>query len=155
MSTRNPMNERYLGDGVQGKTRKSAASAKPANKAASSVHEPAKKTAKEKKAEAKQRQREAEARYAAERRVASQMNAEVEEQTVSRSTQYQRLRRRYWIFLAIGLVLTIVGWYVGTLNDMMGWPWLIIVLAYGCIVYAFYIDLVKIRRLYKQKSEQA
>lgn len=37
MSQRNPMNERYTTDKPQGKTRKSAASAKPANKAASSV----------------------------------------------------------------------------------------------------------------------
>ena len=37
MSQRNPMNERYQSDKRQGTTRKSAASAKPKSKAASSV----------------------------------------------------------------------------------------------------------------------
>lgn len=38
MAQRNPMNERYQGDGPQGKTRKSAAKLKPKTEAASSVH---------------------------------------------------------------------------------------------------------------------
>lgn len=38
MAQRNPMNERYQGDGPQGKTRKSAAKLKPKVEAASSVH---------------------------------------------------------------------------------------------------------------------
>ena len=37
MSQRNPMNERYTGDHKGGSTRKSAASAKPVSRAASSV----------------------------------------------------------------------------------------------------------------------
>ncbi|MDR0347091.1 MAG: hypothetical protein LBH56_01780 [Coriobacteriales bacterium] len=38
MAQRNPMNQRYQGDGPGGQTRKSAARAKPATQAASSVH---------------------------------------------------------------------------------------------------------------------
>lgn len=38
MAQRNPMNERYLGDGPQGKTRKSATKLKPKGEAAASVH---------------------------------------------------------------------------------------------------------------------
>ena len=56
MAQRNPMNERYLGDGPQGKTRKSAAKLKPKTEAASSVHIAAKPTTKqERKAAAKKR----------------------------------------------------------------------------------------------------
>ena len=61
MATRNPMNQRYQGDGPGGQTRKSASSAKPKAKAASSVHIQKKPTTpQEKKMAAKQRQKEAE-----------------------------------------------------------------------------------------------
>ena len=63
MSTRNPMNKRYQGEGPGGQTRKSASSAKPATQAASTVHIKNKPTtASEKRAAAKAREREAEAR---------------------------------------------------------------------------------------------
>lgn len=56
MAQRNPMNERYQGDGPEGKTRKSASKAKPKTEAASSVHidkKPA--TKQERKAASKKR----------------------------------------------------------------------------------------------------
>ena len=55
MTQRNPMNERYQSEDRKGATRKSAASAKPVSKAASSVRiESTKKTPQQKKAERKQ-----------------------------------------------------------------------------------------------------
>ena len=52
MSQRNPMNDRYQTDEHRGQTRKSAASAKPKTKAASSVRmQPTVKTKQQKKAE--------------------------------------------------------------------------------------------------------
>jgi len=57
MAQRNPMNQRYVGDGPQGQSRKSATSAKPVTEAASSVRlkgKPA--TSAEKKAAEKERQ---------------------------------------------------------------------------------------------------
>ena len=60
MATRNPLNQRYQGEGPGGQTRKSASSVKPAKKAASSVNIKKKPTtASEKKAAAKAREREA------------------------------------------------------------------------------------------------
>ena len=54
MSQRNPMNERYQSEDHQGKTRKSAASAKPKSKAAASVVvQTSSKTPQQKKADAK------------------------------------------------------------------------------------------------------
>jgi len=59
MARRNPMNQRYQGEGPEGKTKKSATSAKPKTEAASSVRIPRKPvTAKEKKAELKRREQE-------------------------------------------------------------------------------------------------
>ncbi|MDR2673207.1 MAG: hypothetical protein LBC35_08060 [Coriobacteriales bacterium] len=56
MAQRNPMNDRYSGDGPQGKTRKSAAKLKPKTEAASSVHIEKKPTNKqERKAASKRR----------------------------------------------------------------------------------------------------
>ena len=67
MAQRNPMNERYQGDGPGGQTRKSAARAKPATEAASSVHIRKKPTTDaEKRAARKAREKEQE-RKAAER----------------------------------------------------------------------------------------
>ena len=61
MATRNPMNERYQGDGPGGQSRKSAASAKPVTKAAASVHVKQKpQTPSEKRAARKAREKEAE-----------------------------------------------------------------------------------------------
>jgi len=56
MAQRNPMNDRYMGDGPQGKTRKSAAKLKPKVEAASTVHIEHKPTTKqERKAAQKKR----------------------------------------------------------------------------------------------------
>ncbi|MDR1712893.1 MAG: hypothetical protein LBR39_01885 [Coriobacteriales bacterium] len=67
MSQRNPLNQRYQGEGPGGKTRRSASSAKPRTEAASSVYIRTKPTtASEKRAAAKAREKEA-ARKAEER----------------------------------------------------------------------------------------
>jgi len=89
MSQRNPLNERYQGDGPGGKTRRSAASIKPRTEAASSVYIRSKPTtASEKRAAAKAREKEAQ-RKADERakraaaRQAAKAEAEAETGTVS------------------------------------------------------------------------
>ncbi|MCL2529633.1 MAG: hypothetical protein FWE41_04800 [Coriobacteriia bacterium] len=63
MAQRNPMNDRYQGEGPQGKTRKSAAKLKPKAEAASTVHIEAKPTTKqERKAAQKRRKSQLEAK---------------------------------------------------------------------------------------------
>lgn len=65
MAQRNPMNDRYMGDGPQGKTRKSAAKLKPKTEAASSVHiEKKPQTKQERKAAAKKREKQLAAKEA-------------------------------------------------------------------------------------------
>ncbi|MDR1089346.1 MAG: hypothetical protein LBL23_08790 [Coriobacteriales bacterium] len=73
MAQRNPMNERYQGDGPQGKTRKSAAKLKPKAEAASSVHIAMKPTTKqERKAAHKKRDAQLAAKEAERRRKAEE-----------------------------------------------------------------------------------
>lgn len=73
MAQRNPMNERYTGDGPQGKTRKSASKLKPKTDAASSVHIESKPTTKsERKAAAKKRNAQLAAKEAERKRKAEE-----------------------------------------------------------------------------------
>lgn len=130
MSQRNPMNERYTTDKPQGKTRKSAASAKPVNKAASSVRmqsdiKPAKKglfglggnsnsdsaTAKEseKKAEEQSAKRAAEKREEKEYRKTGRARRRAISSFVPDSAEFRRLNRRRLIFSAIGFVGMIIA----------------------------------------------
>ena len=73
MAQRNPMNDRYQGDGPQGKTRKSAAKLKPKAEAASSVHIDKKPTNKqERKAARKKRDAQIAAKEAERKRKAEE-----------------------------------------------------------------------------------
>lgn len=73
MAQRNPMNERYQGDGPQGKTRKSAAKLKPKTEAASSVYIETKPTTRsERKAARKKREKQLAAKEAERRRKAEE-----------------------------------------------------------------------------------
>ena len=85
MAQRNPMNERYLGDGPGGKTKKSASSLKPKSTAAASVNiEKRPETAKERKAAQrrrdaeKRRKEEAHAKRIAERELQARIDAGLE-----------------------------------------------------------------------------
>jgi len=85
MAQRNPMNDRYMGEGPQGKTRKSAAKLKPKSEAASTVHIEKKPTNKSERkaarkkrdaqlaAKDKERQRKAEERERKEREAAGEI----------------------------------------------------------------------------------
>ena len=136
MSTRNPMNERYtVEEKVQGKTRKSASSAKLVSRTATVV-DPPEKTKKQKKAE----QRERDAKMAEKR--GSVPYGEVEQ-----TDAYKRLRRIWWGVLIGAVVFTIVSWYMGTRESLVGYSFVPLVAAYVLIIFAFYLDFAKIRKL--------
>lgn len=133
MTQRNPMNERYTTEDRKGSTRKSASSAKPVSKAASSVRVQANtKTKQQKKAEQKaerQKQRELDAQY---------YNPPTEE--------YKKLRRWWWIFLVGAIVLTLMSWFGRAF--LPEWAMYVTLgLAYVCIIAALYIDFSKIRKV--------
>ena len=98
MSQRNPMNDRYQTDEHRGQTRKSAASAKPKTKAASSVRmQPTVKTKQQKKAE---------------KRVQRAKQAEIDRQYYNPPTaEYKRLRKVWWGLLIGAIVLTYISEY--------------------------------------------
>ena len=104
MSQRNPMNERYQNDEHQGKTRKSAASAKPKSAAASSVYiKPKTKTKADKKAA---------------RRAERQKQAELERKYANPPTEeYKRLRKIWWVLLIGAIACLALSFF---LRDSLG-----------------------------------
>lgn len=136
MSQRNPMNERYSVDKHQGKTRKSAASAKPKKMVAGTVTTSSpKKTAKEKKAEQKQARREEQERQ-----------REIDRKYYKPDTErYKKLKRIWWASLIGAVVCVCLSWLLREVQP----EWIAMValfLAYGLIIFAFYIDFSKIRK---------
>ena len=142
MTQRNPLNERYTDDNRTGKTRKSAASAKVATKAASSVHEPAAKSKKQKKAEQQERDRKIRERRGV-------TGANVTEAELRQLPEYKRLRRAWWVCLGIAITMTALAWGISayTGEEISYIP---LIIAWACIIVAFYIDLWKIRKLRNQ-----
>ena len=143
MSQRNPLNERYTDDTHQGKTRKSAASAKPTSKAASSVHETAAMSKKEKKAE-----QEARERKSRERRGVSGSN--VSEAELRALPEYKKLRRWWWVCLIAAIALTAFTWVYSAMTGSEQVSLIPLIAAWVFIIIAFYIDFWKIRKLRNQ-----
>ena len=136
MSQRNPMNERYTSEERPGSSRKSAASAKPKTKAASSVTlQTEKKTKQQKKAEEK----------------AARKKAQAEQRELDRkyykpdTPRYKNLRRGWWACLIGAILCTIASWLLREVDPQ----WISMVAlfgAYGLIIGAFYIDFSKIKK---------
>ncbi len=144
MSQRNPMNERYSDENRKGKTRKSAASAKPSADRAATVRTPAPKTKKQKKEEARKR----------EEKRSQQMRAMAPDaRRFEDQPEYKRLRRLWWIFLVSAILLIGLS-FVGTQNEAISFLNVPCIIAgYVLVIAAFYIDLGKIRKL-RKKYEQ-
>ena len=126
------MNERYTSEERKGSSRKSAASAKPVMKAASSVHiQTNEKTKAEKKAD---------------RRVERSKRRERESQFYNPPTaRYKQLRRYWWICLVAAIVLTVVS-FAGQQYLPQTFTYVTLGLAYVFIIAALYIDFSKCRK---------
>lgn len=120
MTQRNPMNERYTGEHKGGSTRKSAASAKPVTKAASSVRmetKPAKKgffsrrTPEEKAERKKERaaEREAEAKVTSEDRKEGRKRERAINRYVPDTPEFKALNRKRFIYSAVGLGIMVIA----------------------------------------------
>lgn len=137
MSQRNPMNERYQHDEEQhaGKTRKSAASAKPKSKAASSVTiKKAAKTPEQKKAARKRARQEEKAEQRRIDRLYYKPDTE----------RYKKLRTGWWACLVGAIACTAVSWFSRDMGMTVSTVFMI--LAYALIIAAFYLDFSKIRK---------
>lgn len=145
MTQRNPMNERYNDENRSGKTRKSAASAKPSSARAATVHTPPPKTKKQKKAEARERERKQEEKWA---------TPAIDNKSFEQLPEYKKLRRIWWGLL-IGAILLIAISFLSTRNDDFSFLYIpCLVLGYALVIGAFYIDFGKIRKLRKQQTQQ-
>jgi uncharacterized membrane protein YcjF (UPF0283 family) len=178
MAQRNPLNQRYQGDGPGGQTRKSAARAKPVSQAAATVHIKKKpQTDSEKRAARKARQKEDErkaiekARKKAEKTKAESETAEQQaapEQpkgffaklfaaapNMPKTEEYRKWRRIYWILLGVGIVCIAIS----SLYMMSGGGsqvvWMASIgTAYAVIIAAFIVDFRKVRPLIKAHQKQ-
>ena len=142
MSQRNPMNERYKNDEHQGKTRKSAASAKPKSAAASSVYiKPKTKTKADKKAA---------------RRAERQKQAELERKYANPPTEeYKRLRKIWWVRLSGAIACVALSFFLRDSLGEFGFM-VILVLSYVFIIAALWLEfskMKKVRRAYQEKME--
>ena len=155
MSTRSATNKRTQSHEVTGVARKSAASAKPARQAASSVRiVPASSKARRKELEkGAKRARKAKQR-AKEDRIYTVSNI-----LLKQDEDYTKRRRIWWIVLAIGMVLVVAIWaslyfapagMVSSPVQMVG-----IVLSYVIILGDFIYDFARIRPLRNMYRAQA
>lgn len=149
MTQRNPMNERYTtDDGRKGVTRKSAASAKPATKAAASVYiEPKKKPQKKGFF----------ARLAGGQKNEPQTDAQRKKQEEQRATaaayynpptpEYRRLRRIWWALLIVAIAFTALSFWLNSSGIQGPLPIVVLVIAYGSIIAALWLELSKIKKV--------
>lgn len=166
MSTRSPMNKRSQIKEVTGMARKSAASAKPARAAASSVHVVS--------SSSKSRRKELEKGESLaglsreEKRARKQELRAKDDRIYTVSTlltqddeDYKKRRRLWWMLLGLGMLTILILWVWlfmgGTNGKVQTLPQIIaIVFAYAVIIVAFIYDFVRIRPLrnmYRAKAE--
>ncbi len=145
MSQRNPMNERYREENRGGKTRKSAASAKPSSERAATVHSPAPKSKKQKRAEARERERKQEAKWT----IDTHDNKYIES-----LPEYKKLRRIWWGCLIAAIVLIVCS-FLASRNDTLNFMYVYCLIGgYAFVIAAFYIDFGKIRKLRRTYTAQ-
>ncbi len=152
MTQRNPMNERYQSDERTGKTRKSAASAKPVSKAGASVRVAGgKKQAASRgflsrlsggggnaAASKKQQEREARARY---------YNPDTPE--------YHRWRRYWWISIVLALSLTALSFVVQiAIPDSAVASYVLLGVGYALLIVAIWIDMGKVRKIRRAYADR-
>ncbi len=144
MTQRNPMNERYSDEDRKGHTRKSAASAKPKSSAASTVTLPSKtKTPKEKKMERRAREREAQQK---DREMAVKY-------TKPDTPEYYKWKRLWWIGLGAAVLFVLSSWLLREIEPQ--WISLIILgFAYVAIIFAFWVDISKLKKITRKWQEE-
>ncbi len=151
MTRRSYTNDRNMGDGPEGVTRKSAAKAKPASKAASTVYvKSGKKTRKELKQEAAQKE-EKKRQKEAQKPQNIKMAGSLEAKKDKNKKEIRKWRKRWWVAIAIGVICIVISVFnVANLNT---YYIVFMVLAYAAIIVALFIEFGKIRRLKKLEEQ--
>ena len=156
MSQRSFNNPRNQNHEHKGATRKSASSAKPATRAASSVYVPSRDKKKPKDAKTIKEESRAQRRAALDRESALLVES-------AKSPQYKRYRRIWIGSIIVAFVAVALSWLVGWLagQDRLPEPLysmqtnitlVLLILSYGAIFLALYMDLGKMRK-YRKKAE--
>lgn len=146
MSQRNPMNERYQQEGRMGKTRKSAASAKPATKAAASVHIPGE-GPKPKGFFAR-----AQAKSAAQQAKKSKQPDRAQPMmSVPKTPEYKKWRKWWGITIALAIIFTVLSFVIMMVApqlEMFGY--VLLAIGYIFLAVSLWIDLGKVKKLRNQ-----
>lgn len=166
-SYNNPRNQarQKHGDGLKGVSRKSSASAKPARPAGGSVYTPSSKTKSSTKDKLNRSLNKGGADDKAARK--SERNKQRRREMALGSQlndmpEYKRWRRIWWVMIVVAVVAVGVSLLLGQLRNSIGidenimniaTPVLLIV-GYGCIIAALFIDLGKIRKMRKGLESQ-
>lgn len=137
MSTRNPMNERYTSEEHKGVSRKSAAKAKLSSSAHSTVViENKELSPKEKKMKRKQQE-------AAENKKRNEIAAKY---YAPNTPEYKKWKKAWWGGLIGAMVFVALSWLLRSVEPY----WISIVvlgLAYVAIIFAFWVDIAKVKKL--------
>lgn len=148
MTQRNPMNERYQTEDRPGKTRKSAASAKPTTKAAASVRIEGTSTP-------RKTGRLAKAQSQANRKQGSKARVDSADAKAAYydpgTPEYKKWRRIWWIAIVVALVLTALSFAVLQFmpeNSMLSY--VLLGLGYAFLIASIVIDLGKVRKIRKE-----
>ena len=157
MATRNPMNERYQNaEDRSGKTRKSAASAKPVSKAASSVHVQGKSSEEPKGlwARATKQANKNAAVKESKKKAASKQQVERRREEALRSKyynpdtpEYKKWRRIWWGMLAGAIACTAISFFFSSQEGMATPTYVLVALSYVLLILAIVLDFTYIRRL--------
>ncbi len=152
MTQRNPMNERYKGDGPSGRSKKSASSAKPARPAASTVWEKSKTlTPAEKRKAEKAAQRAAEEKKKVEAEKAKAEGKEApkaapKSKEYKLDPEYRKWRKWYWGLLIAAIVATSTSFVlIYTFQVDSALSYIPLGIAYATIIPALIIDYRKVR----------
>lgn len=139
MTQRNPMNERYQNTGEKkpGKTRKSAASAKPTTKAASSVHIEGKAP-------------KPKGRFARAQRQAQQpkkSNSSQDRYFQPDTPEYRKWRRIWWGLIIVALAFTSLSFFATGLFASRAPMYAMLGVGYAALIAAIIIDVTKVRKI--------
>ncbi len=151
MTRRSIQNERNTGDGPEGVTRKSASKAKPVRKAASTVYvKSGQKSRKELKQEAAAKEQKRKEKAAA-------LQSSPDAQGVSELREQAKLKMRKWRRIWWGaLILAIIAIVVSFISyqTLGSLYYVCLVVSYGSIAVALFIEFGKIRKLKKQVEQE-
>ena len=157
MSQRNPMNERYTSEERSGKTRKSAASAKPTSKAASSVRMQSSKSNDKPKGFFSRARNESTKDAGTRAKEKAQKRAAQEERFAYHdpdTDEYKKWRRIWWGCIAGAIVMTALSMYLlNAMNNRAGVATLI--LGYIMLGLSIFIDIKKVRKIRNQHHAES